>query len=414
MNGPENMFEYVRAMSLAEGSLSEEEHDALYLRCFGKRRPRGGELKPEPPHEEERRNEGNQQPEQVRDGIGEFSTTVTRTVLARRRILEAIQDIAPQVLKDLRDRWLNWNKPELSCIEYSDCTRSAKGLCDLRWKNLEQRDIHSFDSDCPVCGAQPGVMCHFAGPKGEPNRSRWHPERKVTKTSEYFCPDVPRVEKALHDWAKDYHIDEEWVIRAARETLAFWYWSAGQEFDIEPLDSSQPPESAEFIVSPAGNDSDLGQAHDLEPPEWCLPGLGVFDQIVDGEVDLGIKPFVFKCFGWDYTRESKKDVKDRLKKALRFYGYLVDNYLNEIETTAKSLFDHGIQKAKAKRDRSGSPTIHFQWLVSYQVLKKEYEDIAQEYTDSDPSPSEDRVIGTDTIVKAVRNLAREAGLILRK
>lgn len=282
--------------------------------------------------------------------FGELATHELVTSQARNIFLKTIRALAREVLEALRDgmAWVSYRL----FVEERELSRDPEG-----WRR---------------------VVSHYRQRYGErvllavtrTTRVGWATVRHASAEEGYY-PDLLPLKYALLAWAERFHLADEWVLDAALDTLHRW---------------TQWRKAAEVL-------------------EWAYIGGSWWAPVSDEEQQL-----IFRHAGWDPTSETWESFESRLRADVEWW---LEKVRMEYRPRLLALCEErGWRPTPIKRNRSGSPLLHFEWLVRYQVQEWGYARIAQAYTDADPQG--DKVIGEDAVRKAVKSTADLLGLTLRK
>lgn len=294
----------------------------------------------------------------LRLGLGDWGNEEITKGEARDWFLAAVRRVAPEVLEALRGD--PWRAYRLLRAERDIC-RDPEGWAQVTARYPERHG----DRVCLFCRE-----CNGHSLLG----LRWSTVRVAEGP---FLADLLPLQRALRVWAERHNLGERhlpagdwWALDVALDTLRLW---------------TDYPKAAERLG-------------------WNLPGWATYAPIQDEE-----RRFRFEHPGWDpvgmaNAGETRAEARRRM---LATFEARLDEYLDRMEALAE---ERGLKKTPVKRNRNGSPVLHFEWLVNYQVQGRDCEELSQEYTDADPEG--DRVIGSDAIRKAIAETARLVGLTL--
>jgi hypothetical protein len=171
--------------------------------------------------------------------------------------------------------------------------------------------------------------------------------------------------RSLLEWARVWHLEEEWCLQHALDTM--WHW---HHF---------PPD-----------------LHDLK---WQQGGGSWIASTNEQERRL-----VFEYSGWEPTYDYRKTIK---KKIIQSFNKHLEEYLDNMESLVR---ERGYVKTKVKNEPK-----HFEWLACFQVKGMSYSKIKDRFKPQ-ASPLEKVYISDDTkaIRKAINDLAKYIGLVLRQ
>ncbi len=256
----------------------------------------------------------------LRLGYGEFAPPgeLSRSTWDARRIfLEEIEDLAPEVLRALREEVFPHFEPPIEWVvdnSLSPADRSAEVNRQLLYL---------------IRGEQPPAPSNWL--------LRWvtkllrlirgRAEQAVYRRAEQD----PVLKDRLVTWATKFRICEDWVLKSALGTLRFWSLGASSLIWIHPAS----------LQSSALTDDERRFA--FEHPGW-------YPELLTQE-------------------QAEANIRLVFDASLRLY-------FERIEALAK---DRGLKRTPAKRSRSGqSARRHFEWLVRWQVQGWTQRSIADE------------------------------------
>jgi hypothetical protein len=198
----------------------------------------------------------------------------------------------------------------------------------------------------------------------EDKKNFWFLWQDISEISK-LNPECRNFVDRLIKWAEAWNLNEEWLISSALLTIISW------NYDTEL--------KKQMIVHPGGGlpkyFSRLG--HELEKvkqdPEYPAPPVYIPAINYPEQYD-------------EMVKEYKKNVKRIYKK-------------------------HGWQKSPLKRinNKDVENGRDFEWVVKYQILKHDYQTIADDYFDTYNLHSND-----NNVMKAIIRTAKSIGLTLRK
>lgn len=163
------------------------------------------------------------------------------------------------------------------------------------------------------------------------------------------------LQNELPKWAEKYHLDFNWLLNRALNTLLMW--SVGEQ----------------------------------------VGGWGGGLVVCLGAVPE-IKTFSFEAEEWDPAQKNWKEYEDYLNVKFK---RMKATYRDQVEARAE---EHELLKTPEVRNRE-----HFAWLVRFQVQGWKYREIADNY----PLPTGE-VLTEDMIGKGIKRAARLAGISLRQ
>jgi hypothetical protein len=202
-----------------------------------------------------------------------------------------------------------------------------------------------------------------------PDRSGWETSQAIIMGGAF--PHLAPVTSALQKWATDFHLTDPWLIDLALFTLNTWT-RYPEVLELEP---------AAFQMPPSGHHDTKG----IEPPHLPM---------------------------WRPTLESWADYEARTRA---WFEATLRTYKRETKEYAAS---RGIHPTPQKRPRgSDDVSLHFEWLVRYQVQGWSFAKIAAHYDKGFENVSKTRGhvehSGARQVSRAVRETADYLRLRLR-
>ncbi len=181
--------------------------------------------------------------------------------------------------------------------------------------------------------------------------------RKVKQADPISDEGLVPLKRAFDGWANSFYLTDQWAESIAWQTLDRWI--ASQE------------------------------ARDLL--QISLPSVTWIPPVSDAD-----REFTFSDPGWDPALETKKTfvtrIGDRFEERLQVYLAAVTHQFE----------CQGWERTPEKRRED-----HFEWLARYQVQGWTHRMIADEYS------TDAKILGEDTVSKALNRLANRMGLTLR-
>lgn len=295
----------------------------------------------------------------LRLGPGERVPPAVVTETARALFLAAVRRLAPEVLEALRDGG--------PLVRYQ--------LLALEWE-LALLDANAWGDYRRRYG--PNALLAAAMVR-HPERLRWR-HIGAADAARGVLPDLAPLRAALEAWTDRFNLRAEWLLDTALATLHAWSVDAKAARQLRWA---------------------------WRVPTWWNP-LAEEERRITVPAGDGVVVVV----AWDPVVETADDLRRRLQPVRRLLSERALAVEARFRDVLADLEARGFVKPSVKRARSGSATLHFGWLVAYQVKGMGYEAIAQAYTDADPSG--ERVITTDAVRKAIEATAKLVGLPLRK
>ena len=289
---------------------------------------------------------------------GELSTLRTE---ARREFVGAIGRVAPYVIDHLRAWVLPTYRRAVDPVSENPTWGAGLGP-GSRWgiPSPDATNLRMYDSETGLVqvyrlwhGPDEDYMLPTAVALTVPEEHR-----------EAVRAGLREVERLLRQWAQQFHLQEEWILDDALATVR--YWAAGRS---EPWIHRGP------IGTPT-----------IIPPQ-----------------DQGGQWVRLFATAWDIGEgESRADAKKRM---LRMVEEQVETHLDQMARWAKAQGFEKVPYARVGRGKEGSGVNarHLDWLVLYQCLPMELEEIAEKYFTSQA-----------TVKSGLRNTAKLIDLTLRK
>lgn len=206
----------------------------------------------------------------------------------------------------------------------------------------------------------------------------------------------PEQRGVLESWANRHNLSYEWVLRTAVVTLN--YWQRESENDREEEDD---PEVVAAFKAAADVARKAGIAREERKPRtpprrrilrWVTLGTCWESPLTDEERVLKLEVV-------------SPGPDDGPEEWLRFERFVVNQVRGHRSRLQELLRQRGWKRTTVKRNRRGSPLVHFEWTARHVVLGHREEDIAEEISQSDSEG-----IDVDTIRKAVAETSRTLGL----
>jgi hypothetical protein len=170
--------------------------------------------------------------------------------------------------------------------------------------------------------------------------------------------------RSLLDWARVWHLEEEWCLQHALTTMLDWHHF--------PLD--------------------------LKNLKWQQGGGSWMVPLTENE-----RRFVFEHPGWEPTYDYRKSIKQEI---IQMFNQHLNVYLDRMESLVR---ERGYIKTKSKNEPE-----HFEWLACFQVKGMSYAEIKDKFK---PQASSQMKIylsdDTKAIRKAINDVAKYIGLQLR-
>lgn len=299
---------------------------------------------------------------------GEVTPQETVPARAQSLFIQAVENVAPEAMDALRDGGpldccrrlvLEWERALLDASAWGDYIR-----------RYGPRGFLAVARDPSVC--DPALYLALLG---------WEDVRRASAEDGIY-PDLVPLRDALLAWSERFNLREAWLLDVALDNLRLW---------------SKHPRTARFLSVAAWS---------FDSRRWQFPTED------ERRVVVAAGDGITVTVEWNPLKESWEDLKRKLRKLRGLLGSREREVEDHFRRVLESLEQRGYIKPPVKRNRSGSPLLHFEWLAMYQVKGMDYEEIAQAYTDADPSG--ERAITTDAVRKAVEETAKLVGLQLRK
>lgn len=160
-------------------------------------------------------------------------------------------------------------------------------------------------------------------------------------------PELKALREALDKWAENWGLRAAWCLDYAIFFLHFWRVLPRTVGQVRALPGGGPFKFPLKEIHPDLDRDELGQRDEIpEPP--------AFDE-------------------WEPWLETREAYLERAKAAL-------ERYCDQVQAAYEQA---GWQEGVEKRARSGTPLVHFEWLVRYQVQRRTCERIAEECQDEE-------------------------------
>ena len=184
--------------------------------------------------------------------------------------------------------------------------------------------------------------------------------------NDIYCTQPGRFREAvagLHAWGERFHLADPWLLESAWVNLAGWH---------------QDPECAR------GRDF-VYPGHVGRGPRGVLSmsGIGLPSLLSDDYMDVFGEDRTARYL-WRLHRQHPEAVPDELKPPEAALGAQTKQEREAArkahEERIKALYHaRGWEPVKQRRDRTGGPLVHFEWLVRFQVGKTSEEALAKQY-----------------------------------
>ena len=252
-------------------------------------------------------------------GYGAFAGSGEASLVAwdaRRVFFEQMEDLAPEVLQTLRDEVLPHYRPPDAWTR--DPVLPPDEHAQRAWQRFQE--LRS----------------------GTGERAAWD-----------WALQPEEVQARLHAWASRFHLQEQWVLRAAMGTLAVWRLGVTEQVWLYPLPTPAPP-----------------------------------------ALTADERRFVFAHPGWAPELLTRDQAEHNLRLG---FETSLRSYLDGIARLAR---ERGLRPTPAKRPRQGhDATRHFAWLVRWHVQGWTHAVIARAAT-----------VDVKTVAAGIRAAAAAAGL----
>jgi hypothetical protein len=282
--------------------------------------------------------------------LGQLSSPETVTWIARCILFHFVEKLAQKELRELRDH----------CRGPFDELRSGEELLGPLRDDLFPHILIATEVE----------GCHE-------ERIHYLENWDALIQASVYSPAADSLQSSISRWAKQHSLDASWVLEAAWRLLCWWFqpsytdknllWSLPSIFAIGP--------DGRKHVSGIGFDGNNKYRPELVPAGVCaeMPILLPYDPVAMTQSE--------------YLKRVRGTMKEYCKHQEAGYQKL------------------GLIPAPWMRNKSGSPWVHWEWFVKYQIRRLTTAEIA----DAHPGTA----ISENTVFAGVRKVGRYVGLQLR-